>query len=170
MAPASFWKDVVVGLGIFSSISSALPSPQASDEACSGWKYLGCYNDASTTSPTLRYSVIASEEGFTTIENCQAACLAQGYKYSGAEFGYECFCDNSIQNDATPESSFSCNQPCFGSFTETCGGLHAVSIYEEVCPSASSSSTGSASSSNPSSSPSSSSTNLSVRSPVFAVR
>ena len=140
MALLCLWKDVlVVGLGILLSIISALPTPQASGETCSRWTNLGCFDDSSTTVPTLRFSVVASATGLTTIENCQAACLSHGYKYSGAEFGYECFCDNSIQNAATPENSFACNQPCFGSFTETCGGLHAVSVYEEDCTSASSS-------------------------------
>jgi hypothetical protein len=141
MALSSLGKvGAFIGLSILPSFVAALPAPQASGSTCSGWMYVGCYNDASTTTPTLRFPVVPSATEDTTIENCQAACLAEGYIYSGAEFGYECFCDNSIQNAATPENSFFCNQPCFGSFTETCGGFHAVSVYEEICSSASSSS------------------------------
>ena len=98
MAPSNIWKAVlaILGLSLLPSVVSALPAPQDSGTACSGWTYIGCYLDTDDNH-TLSVQVIPSTTEDTTIENCQAACLAQGYTISGAEFGYECWCDSAIQ-------------------------------------------------------------------------
>src|SRR6266536_1199467 len=158
MALSLSWKAgiAIVGLSILPSIVSARPAPQNADPACSGWHSIGCYLDNNSASHTLGVSVVPSTTEDTTIDNCQAACLARGYIYSGAEWGFECWCDNGIQNGAQPVADSYCNQPCFGNMNETCGGYLALSVFNYGCPSSSSSS--SASSTSSTSSMSSSST------------
>lgn len=45
------------------------------------------------------------------------------------EFGQECYCGVVLGNGTTPLASTSCNMPCKGDSTETCGGRNALNIY-----------------------------------------
>jgi len=63
---------------------------QSTSSSSTQWTALGCYTD-STSARTLRnYIVVPGGTGATTIESCQAACLALGYALAGVEYANEC--------------------------------------------------------------------------------
>eukprot|EP00092_Neocalanus_flemingeri_P005874 GFUD01006322.1.p1 GENE.GFUD01006322.1~~GFUD01006322.1.p1 ORF type:complete len:118 (-),score=1.60 GFUD01006322.1:162-515(-) len=74
-----------------------------------------------------------------TPERCIAACKAmpkaddmpdtnKGFKYAGAQIGFQCFCGNWIPFSVLkPEKE--CNTPCPGDKRQKCGGYWRMSIY-----------------------------------------
>ena len=61
-----------------------------------------------------------------------------GFQYAGIEYGDECYCDNSIKNDASSVSS-GCSMPCSGNSSEYCGGPNRLNLYQlpsAIAPSA----------------------------------
>lgn len=89
------------------------------------WQNKGCYSDA-TNSRTLSTSLNLAGN---TNKKCQDACAAAGYKYAGTEFGSQCFCGNSIDNNGAAIAATSCNKACAGDSTTTCGGANALSLF-----------------------------------------
>ncbi len=124
MAPSLSWKlatFVVLSLGASSA------------RGC--WTYLACYVDGGTAPTPLLNPIVPSVTGDTTLENCQAACLANNYIYAGLEAGYLCYCDNAIVAGAKTTSDALCitdGVACFGNATEVCGGYLAMSVYDET--------------------------------------
>ncbi|ORY86869.1 WSC domain-domain-containing protein [Protomyces lactucae-debilis] len=102
----------------------AVPTPTAGLPRISknGATYKGCYVD-SVNSRTLpdRLADVGS------VEQCVSACQAAGYSLAGLEFKHECYCGNSISASTLPDSS--CNAPCDGDATETCGNADALQVY-----------------------------------------
>jgi hypothetical protein len=60
---------------------------------------------------------------------CTASCEALSFKYAGVEYSGECYCGNTIQNDAAPATS-GCDMTCNGNRTEICGGSNRINLYE----------------------------------------
>ncbi|KAL2060629.1 hypothetical protein VTL71DRAFT_9270 [Oculimacula yallundae] len=86
------------------------------------WQTVGCYTDT-TNARTLSASYNIAGN---TNEKCQAACQAGGFKYSGTEFGNQCFCGNSIA--PTGQVTGDCLTPCQGDATSKCGGINRLSL------------------------------------------
>ncbi|ELR07035.1 hypothetical protein VC83_06745 [Pseudogymnoascus destructans] len=103
---------------------STLPTPPQS----SGWAFLGCYTDA-TTSRTLPY-MASPAGGPTALTNalCQSTCQSQGYVLAGTEYSGECHCGNYISSTARPATS-GCDMACHGDAAEKCGGANRLSLY-----------------------------------------
>lgn len=109
------------------TVTSSAP---AASSSC-GFKPVGCYAD-SDAAHALQINIGApSTTQDTTQENCQVACSAQGYAYSGTTDGYKCFCDDSVVGKT--ELASYCNVACFGSASEMCGGYDAMSIFHNAC-------------------------------------
>ncbi|GFZ47912.1 hypothetical protein JCM24511_05659 [Saitozyma sp. JCM 24511] len=89
------------------------------------WNFLGCYTD-STAARTLGFPI--GTNGQVTIESCTAACQNAGYKYAGAEYSGECYCDNAIENGALNIGN-GCDMTCQGNTNEYCGGSNRLSLY-----------------------------------------
>lgn len=54
------------------------------------------------------------------------------YRYAGVEYGHECFCGKNKKDYkrlGTLEGS-SCDMPCGGDVTETCGGYKTIEVFE----------------------------------------
>ncbi|KAL5402393.1 hypothetical protein PMIN03_010709 [Paraphaeosphaeria minitans] len=93
------------------------------------WSYQGCY----TTSGSGRV-LVADSSNLQTSGNgatqCIDYCSGKGYSFAGTGNGYECWCDNSIQNgntlDATPNQ---CVQPCAQNTGEGCGSPQRQAVY-----------------------------------------
>lgn len=89
---------------------------------------LGCYADGypfSRTMPGLGpYGVFAPTA--LTNELCSAYCLAQGFAFSGTEYGAQCFCSNAVP--PTKLAASQCNMACNGNAAQTCGGNNALSV------------------------------------------
>ncbi|KAK9413595.1 hypothetical protein SUNI508_11804 [Seiridium unicorne] len=88
------------------------------------WQKVGCYSD-STTARALNTSYNIAG---VTNDKCKATCQANGFKYSGTEYGTQCFCGNAIQNSATAVGA-GCNIACSGDSTSYCGGSNAISLF-----------------------------------------
>ncbi|KAK7924877.1 WSC domain-containing protein [Apiospora marii] len=92
-----------------------------------GWSYTGCYNEipnGRTLSSDNKY-----DQGKMTVEECLAYCDSNGYRYAGAEYYYQCFCGDTIATGSKMVADSSCNTPCDGNKTETCGGAGFLSLY-----------------------------------------
>jgi hypothetical protein len=94
MALSSYLLKLVV-LTYFGAANGLYTNPRAvnialSAAASSGWTSLGCYTD-SVAARSLPYGAgIAGGPTAMTVELCQSACLAAGYKLAGVEYADEC--------------------------------------------------------------------------------
>ncbi|KAJ5652587.1 WSC domain protein [Penicillium longicatenatum] len=117
------------------SAGCTIPCPANSAENCGGsnainmfvtlpmWQSKGCYSDTTLTRTLAASFNVAG----LTNEKCQATCKANGYVYSGTEYGSQCFCGNTIDNGGAPASG--CGTACAGDSTEICGGSNALSLF-----------------------------------------
>ena len=65
-----------------------------------------------------------------TIDKCTAACAQAGFKLAGVEYGTECYCGNSLLNDASLSlTSGQCFMSCPGNAGQSCGGPNAIQLY-----------------------------------------
>jgi len=64
-----------------------------------------------------------------TLEICARTC--RNYLLFGVENGYECFCGNNLSPGGNTLPLTSCNVPCNGDVTETCGAEAVVSLYQK---------------------------------------
>ncbi|KAF8214000.1 WSC domain-containing protein, partial [Mycena galopus ATCC 62051] len=69
-----------------------------------------------------------------TVESCIAFCGAGGFALAGVEFGSECYCDYALQPTGTLASAASCNEPCSGNSTESCGAGNFIDVYWNGAP------------------------------------
>ncbi|OLN89009.1 WSC domain-containing protein-like protein 5 [Colletotrichum chlorophyti] len=94
-----------------------------------GWKSKSCYTD-SPSGRTLSFKV-PDFSSFSAAQ-CVSKCFGSGYRYAGLEFGCECFCGNTLDNNNSPASS-GCDMACAGNRADTCGGSGRINIYEAPC-------------------------------------
>ncbi|ORY79548.1 WSC domain-domain-containing protein [Protomyces lactucae-debilis] len=59
-----------------------------------------------------------------TNQACSSFCTKKGYKYSGTEYGSECYCGNDLPS--CPAGT--CDSVCSGDATQICGGSWSLSI------------------------------------------
>ncbi|KAJ7479209.1 glycosyl hydrolase family 71-domain-containing protein [Mycena latifolia] len=90
------------------------------------WSYLGCYQDYS---PRTLNNGISFTSATLTIQRCQVACGAAGYRYAGVEYSQECWCSSAITSGAVQASSKECDMSCTGASGQTCGGGNRISLY-----------------------------------------
>ncbi|KAL8965658.1 MAG: hypothetical protein Q9197_006397 [Variospora fuerteventurae] len=109
---------------LVSTDASALIAKRAPPE---GWSYQGCYID------NLTGRILANRQpnsDTNTVESCIAACIQLGYKVAGMEFGFECYCDNAINNGgALASADTECSVACPGNTAQKCGAGNRLSIY-----------------------------------------
>jgi hypothetical protein len=58
------------------------------------------------------------------------SALGNGYRYAGLEYYQECFCGATVDGPQAADAS-SCNLPCTGNSSQTCGGNDLLSVYED---------------------------------------
>lgn len=59
---------------------------------------------------------------------CMEIC--DGYKFSGTQWGKQCFCGGEDTNHLLHGESEDCDMPCTGDENETCGGFDAMEVRE----------------------------------------
>lgn len=92
------------------------------------WDYLGCFQDA--ISRTLLGSKPTDYlQGNMSNSECINHCGSRGYGFAGTEHGQECWCGNSIRDDAVRLPEKNCGTPCQGTSELCCGGDWAISVY-----------------------------------------
>jgi hypothetical protein len=89
---------------------------------------IGCYEDSKSSRILGKYIVPSGTAQDMTVEICVTACYDSGLPYAGLEYGQECFCDTSMQNQVTTYDT-DCNMVCPGDSGETCGGDLRINIY-----------------------------------------
>ena len=72
-------------------------------------------------------SVLQASEDGLTVAQCTSSCKAAGHTLAGLEFGRECFCGDTIDNNATTTEE-GCDMPCTGDRTEFCGGADRLDL------------------------------------------
>ncbi|KAM7189434.1 hypothetical protein V8F20_010164 [Naviculisporaceae sp. PSN 640] len=140
--------------GAFPMFASDCQMPCAGDitAKCGGWGYFDLYGN-STTPPALTpainpplttltplgcytegYQVRALAGAFhwsstLTIAGCASFCQSSGYTIAGAEYGSECYCDNTLGNGSVPAPG-DCTMDCSGDNTEKCGAGNRLSVFQ----------------------------------------
>ena len=123
-----------------SATSSATVSASATSTLpFEGWLTLGCYNDSVGARVLQNEGIVQGGPSNMTVENCETACLAEGYSLAGVEYSAECYCDNKLYNGgATATDGYAqCTMTCNGNSTEKCGGPNRLNIYQYISPSTS---------------------------------
>ncbi|KAK4996850.1 hypothetical protein LTR66_003637 [Elasticomyces elasticus] len=92
-----------------------------------GHNYLGCATDSNRTLTEARYT----SETYMSVEFCQSYCTNLGYRYSGVEYGSECYCGNQLRT-GTVFNSTRCLFQCNANGTEFCGGVFAINVYNNT--------------------------------------
>ena len=97
----------------------------------SGWSVASSVCVAEAKAQSGRALAAASTSSSSmTVPMCLAFCQSKGYQYAGVEYSNECYCDNSLSNGASLSlTSSTCNMPCSGDSTTTCGGPSSLSLY-----------------------------------------
>lgn len=123
------------------SSTSSTSSPPASSApimpatiASSGSTYhlLGCYND--TVAARAMNGSYTQYTSTNTNEICVQNCASQKFEYAATEYGYECFCSHTLNNNAIIQSTSDCNMLCPGSSTEYCGAGNRLTMYSINAP------------------------------------
>ncbi|CAL3968653.1 unnamed protein product [Diplocarpon coronariae] len=109
------------------SLTTTRPKPQVVP-AANGYRYVGCYTEVRGGGRALDGQSLPDDAN--TIEKCTAACAP--YKYAGAEYGRECYCDDELNALSTTSSDAQCGMPCEGNDQEVCGGTGRLSVYERI--------------------------------------
>ncbi|KAH8899048.1 WSC domain protein [Thozetella sp. PMI_491] len=112
------------------------PQVPYNDYTASGWAYVGCAKDQVVAKVrTLPNQFTNKTVSATTMTNdlCMSGCASKGYAYAGTEYGGECWCGDSVSDDAAPIPGIlgACVTPCKGDATQTCGGKSRLSVYRK---------------------------------------
>ncbi|KAK8056954.1 WSC domain-containing protein [Apiospora rasikravindrae] len=120
----SIGRSVLASLAFLASVSLADGNIIRKDLPA-GWNYTGCYTETFRTLGSDGYV----DNGGMTVEKCLAYCDKNSYPYGGVEYYHECYCGGTIATGAKMTSDSSCNTPCDGNKTESCGGAGFLSLY-----------------------------------------
>jgi len=107
--------------------SAASGAADATSDVAAGWSYYGCYSD---TRARVLTGITLANIGNHQVTNtkCVAYCEEKGFCMAGTEYGGQCFCGNQLDGSSKVDES-TCNMPCEGDSTQTCGGGLTLSVY-----------------------------------------
>ncbi|CAO1625703.1 unnamed protein product [Sympodiomycopsis kandeliae] len=126
-APTTTAAPSVSSTAVPSVTTTAAPS-LPTDSFQYGGQSLGCFrDDAGFNGPRSLPSARISE-GIMTQEYCANHCGQQGFKYSGTEYGSECYCGASLPSTKAEN----CNVQCAGNPSEMCGGSWALNVFDNT--------------------------------------
>jgi beta-D-xylosidase 4 len=122
---------------------TCLPAPPTPEPYTAETRYLSCYTDQGTPR-TL--GAVEYDSNLNTPRYCADNCGNAGYSFAGVEYSRysicswqrscclgmhfadifylirsQCFCANTINPVASPANESSCNSPCSGNSSQTCG-------------------------------------------------
>ncbi|KAH7097382.1 WSC-domain-containing protein [Auriculariales sp. MPI-PUGE-AT-0066] len=108
--------------------STAQPTKPALSKAPTGFTSLGCFTD-SKQSRTLPDAGMYTGKPMTAAV-CTSYCSTKGFKFSGLEYGTECWCSNSIHNRKSVATT-ECAMTCKGDSKSTCGDADRIQIFQK---------------------------------------
>ncbi|KAK9505587.1 hypothetical protein O3M35_009603 [Rhynocoris fuscipes] len=117
-------------------LRNAIYHTQISDYSEDG-RLEGCFIDNSEL--RVLSAVRMTFEETNTPKLCFNVCMQLGYKYSGVEYGNECFCGNRSPARDLEVGENHCGMPCPGNRIQHCGGslrilVHSTSGYQDTRP------------------------------------
>jgi hypothetical protein len=101
--------------------STDTPGPYVNPGAL-GFQSIGCYTEGSGVR-----ALSVQPNSNNTVLGCLSACV--GYKYSGVEYGGQCFCGNSLGAGSVSATASDCSMTCNSNQTEYCGGPSRLNMY-----------------------------------------
>lgn len=110
-----------------STVSSSTPSSTAITSP--SLNYLGCFTDSIAARGINDFPRLVNAQSMT-VELCQSYCSQfSGAVIFGIEYGQECYCGTQLYCPSVKTSEATCNTPCPGNSTETCGAGNALNVY-----------------------------------------
>jgi hypothetical protein len=100
-------------------------NPPSAPATIGAYKYVGCFTD--TVGKRVLSVGSIGTASTASLENCATNC--QGYSYFGTEYGSECYCGNSLQNNPAQMSDSQCKMVCTGNAKEVCGAASRLTLY-----------------------------------------
>ncbi|WRT64077.1 uncharacterized protein IL334_001005 [Kwoniella shivajii] len=93
-----------------------------------GWSSFGCVMES--MDERLLQGFAFSSSSLTPLL-CVTQCTKLGYTYAATEFGDECYCgDDFVGSGGGRAPDASCNVPCEGDTSESCGAAWLLSLYQ----------------------------------------
>ncbi|KAL8924101.1 MAG: hypothetical protein Q9208_004238 [Pyrenodesmia sp. 3 TL-2023] len=126
-------------MSLFSNGNAQPPLPNVPPsvlQTIGAYKYSGCYTEG-VGGRALADKQTASDE--MTVATCSTFC--SDYNFFGIEYRSECFCGNTITNNAARAAEGDCSMTCSGNSTQFCGGANRLTVYGKNANTISSSST-----------------------------
>ncbi|KAK8872836.1 glyoxal oxidase [Apiospora arundinis] len=123
---ASKKRCLLASLALLLPLSLADGGNVAIKDLPKGWTYSGCYSEVNGRALN---SDSITDTGKMTIEECVGYCNLKGYPYAGAEYFNQCYCGGVLQQGSNKGQDSSCNTPCDGNKTQSCGGPGWLSLY-----------------------------------------
>ncbi|KAF7536340.1 hypothetical protein G7054_g4595 [Neopestalotiopsis clavispora] len=111
-------------LTLFNNPSIQGPQPNTGIQ---NWTHIGCYTEGAKGRALGYKANLAVDQ--VSGANCTAACKKAGFILAGTEYGGECYCGNTIANNATLATD-GCVKLCNANQTEVCGGANRLNIYD----------------------------------------
>lgn len=97
------------------------------------WSKVGCIQEVAGRALT---GASVTADSSMTLDKCTTYCYGLGFAIAGVEYGSECYCGNTLDNNATLSAySTQCNMACSGNRRQTCGGPNAIAMYSTLTPS-----------------------------------
>lgn len=115
-------------------VTTTAKAPPGPTGLPTGWSSYGCWVDG-VSGRILEHQ--EPDSNTLTLQSCANKCASLGYTIAGTEYQTQCFCGNLILNGGkVAEVQSSCNTPCSGNPTQTCGGGGRMSILSKGEPKA----------------------------------
>lgn len=89
------------------------------------YTYLGCAREPDSS----RALEDLISVGLLTRNKCLIICSSGGYGFAGMEYGNECWCGHTL---GAIGFNGTCNMPCAGNSSDTCGGSLSLDLYMRV--------------------------------------
>jgi hypothetical protein len=116
--------------------TTATTTVSATEASTTGWSYLGCYSDSTSTRALTGVQFADLGIGKVTSTGCMEYCGNAGFRFAGTEYAGQCFCGNKMVGSSKVAAD-KCDMKCEGDASQICGGSSALSVYEMASAAAS---------------------------------
>jgi hypothetical protein len=114
----------------------ATTTVSATETSTTGWTYLGCYSDSTSTRALTGVQFADLGIGKVTSTGYIDYCGNAGFSFAGTEYAGQCFCGNKMEGSSKIAAD-KCDMKCEGDASQICVGSSALSVYETASAAAS---------------------------------